>query len=102
MGYTKIKLNGESLKYCCPDILCQIPSTFDKKERDLVRVFMTRDIMYVLSAQIILAAEKNGNYAEIIENSRTIEYSLREYDPKLEVIIQTLVAEQNKINGGKK
>jgi hypothetical protein len=47
-AYTKINLNGNMQTYCCPEIVSAVPLTLDQEEQDLVRVFMRRNIIYVL------------------------------------------------------
>jgi|TARA_B100002003_G_C14108981_1_gene533393 hypothetical protein len=95
MKYKQFKLNGQTQTYFPPDMVCSIPSSLDQEEKDLIRVFMRRDIHYVTSAQIVLAAERNGNYVDIKESDGLIEYMLRKKDLRLERIIQ------NMADGGK-
>jgi hypothetical protein len=95
MKYKRIKLNGQIQTYCPPDIICSIPVSLDQEERDIIKVFMRRDLQYVVSAQIVLAAERSMNYVDIREQNGSIEYRLRKEDLELELRIQKI------IDGGK-
>ena len=99
-AYTRIRLNGNMQTYCCPEIVSAIPSTLDQEEQNLVRIFMRRNIMYVLSARIISAAEKDNNYIDVIESPTSIDYRLMKKDQILETIIRDLVLESGCFIGG--
>jgi hypothetical protein len=98
--YTEIKLNGDMQTYCCPEIVSAVPSTLGQEEQRLIRVFMRRNIMYVLSAKIILAAERDETYVDIIESPDSIQYYLTKKRPGLEKIIRGLVLESGCTIGG--
>ena len=91
--YTKIKLKRDMQTYCCPEIVSAVPSTLDLEEQRLIKIFMRRNIMYILSAKIILAAERDETYVDIIESPDSIQYYLTKKRPGLEKIIRGLVLE---------
>ncbi len=94
MSYTKIKLKKGAMVYCAPEILAPIPSNISKKEQELLNILRRTDFTYVLSAQIVLTAENNGNSISIKENTNSIEYKLDKYDLNLEKKIQALIIQQ--------